>query len=150
MDGVYSLRCNSASADDIERHLCACDADFLARLRRRSPLSQYCEKLAELAETSEIWAGEQLVALCAYYVNRPESRVGFISNVSVVSERFGEGLGKKVVNDSLARMAAAGFKHVELEVAVDSRIAQNLYAGLGFTADHWTQDGSLIMRRTQG
>jgi len=144
---TYCLCRSSASASDIEQHLRDCDAGFVAGLQTRGPLRAYCGKLAELAARSEVWVDGRLVALCAYYNNRPKCRTGFISNVSVVADCLGEGLGRVVVEDALACLAAAGFASVELEVDADNQIALNLYARLGFDEVRRTRDGALILRR---
>jgi ribosomal protein S18 acetylase RimI-like enzyme len=125
-------RRDTASADDVAAHLRRCDADFTPPLSARLELRDYAAKLAERAARFEAWDGEQLVGLVAAYVT-PGAPEAFISNVSVVSELRGRGVGAALVADCIDRARGSGAATVKLEVATADRAAGRFYEKLGFT-----------------
>lgn len=55
-----------------------------------------------------------------------------IYTICVRPERRGEGLGKQLLKEGISRALEKGAKKIFLEVAVDNRIAINLYESFGF------------------
>lgn len=147
MTSTDNLVRDAATSEDIYQHLKQCDVEFMQSLSRRTNLDDYCTKLASVGRTSEIWNGKSLTALCAYYINRPETATGFISNVSVATSNLGQGLGRAVVLDALERMALQGFQACDLEVASDNTAAISLYRSLGFQPKNHAGATPLILRK---
>lgn len=127
-----SYRRGTARRSDILAHLERCDADFSPPLHTYVELPEYSARLAERAETFEAWAGGRLAGLVAAYLNDPEGRAGFISNVSVLGEFAGRGLASRLVADALARARELGFETVALEVEADNAAALRVYEKHGF------------------
>ncbi len=61
------------------------------------------------------------------------SRSGRVYSVAVLPEMAGKGLGRELLNWSLATLQAEGVKRVYLEVRAANQFAINLYASAGFT-----------------
>jgi len=135
-----------ASTEDIARHLRACDETFLARLEARSGIDSYARKLCDHAARSEIWSDKRLLALLAVYANRVETGTAFITNVSVVDDYSGKGLGSIVLKDALARVRSLGFVQVDLEVARTNEAAIGFYSRHEFVACYDVGD-AVVMRR---
>jgi len=68
-----------------------------------------------------------------------------ILTLAVASESRGQGLGRALVVELLARLRAAGVRRVSLEVRSSNAAARALYASLGFatagTRAHYYRDG---------
>lgn len=57
---------------------------------------------------------------------------GEIANIAIAEERRGEGLGRRLLEDTLERAAAAGVRSLFLEVRASNGAARALYASRGF------------------
>jgi ribosomal protein S18 acetylase RimI-like enzyme len=67
-----------------------------------------------------------------YGTGPPEPGIGFISMIFVSAERWGEGIGGKLVEAVLAEARSRGFALVQLWTHADNLRAQRLYERLGF------------------
>jgi ribosomal-protein-alanine N-acetyltransferase len=89
---------------------------------------------SELAQTDTRYyrvalEGDDIVGyagLCSY------GEEAWVQNIAVRTDRQGEGLGARLLDDLLAESARRGALHVALEVRADNGPAQRLYARRGF------------------
>ena len=124
---------SEASAEAIERHLAACDKAFVPALSTRVRLGAYARKLHSLTARVEVWLGNELIGLVAVYCNDVASGVAFISNVSVLPERQGQGLAAEMLRQCIEHCKAVGMRKLELHVDASNTAAVRLYERAGFT-----------------
>jgi ribosomal protein S18 acetylase RimI-like enzyme len=134
MNATIGYRQNNASAAQIAAHLVRCDADFVPPLSGRVDLDAYAQKIAGKASRFEAWSGDTLVALVAAYCNDRERRSAYITSVSVLRERAGEGIVSRLLRQCVEHAKAQGMKWIELEVAEANAAAIRLYERAGFVA----------------
>lgn len=127
-----SYRRGGATRAQILEHLEECDADFSPPLHTYADLPDYSAKIAGRAVTFEAWSGGVLAGLVAAYLNDPEGRAGFITNVSVLRGFARRGIASRLVADALDFARAGGFETVSLEVEASNGAAVGLYEKLGF------------------
>ena len=125
---------NRSRAEDVEAHLTACARTFTPPLDRRVAIPDYAAKLAARAERFESWDGPALIGLVAVYCNDPARICAFVTSVSVVPDRTGEGLGGRLLAAAIAHARGLGFARIALSVD-RAASALGLYRRLGFTED---------------
>ncbi|MFN0063708.1 MAG: GNAT family N-acetyltransferase [Myxococcaceae bacterium] len=124
---------NSASLEQLCAHLEACDPTFVPPLSQRVDIAAYSQKLVARAERLEVWSAETLVGLVAMYCNDLQSRVAFISSVSVLPAWTRRGLAHRLVVRAIALAKQHSMVRLDLEVATENIAAIRLYASAGFT-----------------
>jgi ribosomal protein S18 acetylase RimI-like enzyme len=122
----------TASREDIQMHLVACDGQFLPKLSSRVNLHDYSCKLFEQACTFEAWHEQSLAGLIAGYFQDPVDRSGFISNVSVLRDYSGEGLASGLMDRCTEKARKLGLRALRLEVAPANSPAIHLYRKFKF------------------
>lgn len=125
---------NTASEAEIADHLRRCDAEFVSRLSERVEIPNYAQKIASKATRFEAWVNDTLVGLVAAYCNDQETRVGHITNVSVIKLWTGKGIAARLIDQCAVHAKAAGMQQIGLEVAADNMPAIKLYKKSGFAA----------------
>jgi ribosomal protein S18 acetylase RimI-like enzyme len=125
---------NKASETEIAKHLLRCDVDFVPPLKNRVEINGYAKKLANKATRFEAWSGGTLVGLVAAYCNDQETRVAYITSVSVLREWVGKGIAANLVSQCIEHAKASGMRQISLEVASDNTPAIKLYEKSGFVA----------------
>ncbi len=80
----------------------------------------------------EAWSGDELVGLIAFYCNDATTRVGFISNVSVVPQMHGSGIATRMLVRCIEHCKAAGMRRLDLDVDPSNIAAVRLYERNGF------------------
>jgi ribosomal protein S18 acetylase RimI-like enzyme len=86
-----------------------------------------------LAKTYEAWSGSALVWLVAAYMNDPDTRIAFITSVSVTREFVGRGIASALLQHCLNRSRQERMRALRLEVSLESREAIRLYRKVGFS-----------------
>jgi ribosomal protein S18 acetylase RimI-like enzyme len=129
---AIEFREKTARLQDVQAHLEECDANFSAPLRHRIDIADYAGKICANAVTFEAWSGRTLVGLVAAYLNDRASRIGYITNVSVVREFMGHGIATALLGRCLGRARQEGMIAVRLEVRADSHDAIRAYLKSGF------------------
>jgi len=124
---------NRASSGQVEKHLLTCDADFLPRLSDRVDILTYSEKIVSKAVTFEAWADDTLIGLVAMYCDNEESRVAYITNVSVFKIWSGKGIAAHLMALCLERARLLNMDRIALDVGSDNIFAIKLYEKNGFT-----------------
>lgn len=137
----------TASREDIQAHLAACDDQFLPKLSSRVSLRDYSSKLFEQACTFEAWHEQSLAGLVAAYFQDPVDRSGFISNVSVLRDFSGEGLASSLMDRCTEKARKLGLRELRLEVASANSRAIRLYRKFKFVECARTS-ATLTMRLT--
>jgi ribosomal protein S18 acetylase RimI-like enzyme/2-polyprenyl-3-methyl-5-hydroxy-6-metoxy-1,4-benzoquinol methylase len=129
---VYKL--NSASESEILQFLIRCDADFVPPLSSRVELNQYAKKVAHSSTRFEAWFADELIGLVALYCNDPESRVAYITSVSVQKDFTRIGIAEKLLQRSIEHSKSMQMYQICLEVTDSNLLAKRLYGRLGFIA----------------
>ncbi len=92
-------------------------------------VSNYAQKINQLANTFEAWEGETLVGLVAIYLN--DSPTGFITNVSVLPKYRNKRIASKLLKTAIEKAKYVKFSLIKLEVKDDNPVLK-LYQSLGF------------------
>lgn len=135
---TIAFRLNTASATEMVAHLTHCDLNFVPPLSSRVEISAYAAKIASSAIRCEAWSQDSLIGLVAAYCNDQNSRIGYITSVSVSSEWTGKGIATRLMQQCIAQAALSGMSLIKLEVARDNTQAISLYKKLGFCIDQAT------------
>jgi ribosomal protein S18 acetylase RimI-like enzyme len=131
---VTAIRFSEDAADDLEisRHLALCNSSFVPPLRDRVEITSYADKIVAYARRFEAWQDEKLVGLVAAYCNSPDRDTAYITNVSVLPEAQGVGIGAHLIQKCIAEVRERGFERAQLEVGAGNVRALKLYRSLGF------------------
>ena len=106
------------------------DSLFDQTVNRPEVLQALGKKYAEKAKVITISSDSELVGLCAYYDNVPQS--AFISML-VINSRYQKcGHGTKLLHEVIQRCREKKIPFLRLEVAEDNRKAMELYIQNGF------------------
>jgi ribosomal protein S18 acetylase RimI-like enzyme len=124
---------NTATVERIAAHLAQCDAYFVPTLSSRVVLPDYALKIFSEAVRFEAWSGDVLVGLLAAYCNDPDRRVAYITNVSILAERTGEGIARRLLLRCIEHVRAHALRRISLEVASHHGSAIRLYEKCGFS-----------------
>ena len=131
-DGI-EFREGTATQEDIQTHLEACDGNFSPRLSLKVDIGEYSRKISSRARTFEAWFGDTLVGLVAAYMNDIRTRTGFITSVTVAKAFMGRGVASALLYRCFDRSRQEGMEAIGLEVSMQSREAIRLYEKLGFS-----------------
>lgn len=132
MSKVVDYLLNKASEAEIAEHLQACDADFVPSLSGRAEIKSYAKKIAGKAMRFEAWSGGALVGLVAAYCNDQESRIAYITSVSVLKTWTGKGIAARLLGQFVEHARSSDMRRIRLEVASDNTPAIKLYEKSGF------------------
>lgn len=135
---------SKTDAEQVAAHLNACDSSFVQELSRRVDIVEYSHKIAEKALRFEAWLEDKLIGLVAVYCNAADKKVAFVTNVSVLSEMQGKGIGHQLMQNCITHVKLLGFFCLELEVEGSNSVARRLYEKLGFRVRS-TDSNTLIM-----
>lgn len=125
-------RRNHATLIDLICHLEQCDEEYLPRLSARVDIRSYATKVMNHAVRLEAWEDTRLIGLLAVYCNDTQARTAFITNVSVLSQFQGCGIGRNLVRECIDFAKRNSLTEIKLEVNPYSTRAVNMYERLGF------------------
>jgi ribosomal protein S18 acetylase RimI-like enzyme len=74
----------------------------------------------------------KIIGACEILREWKEDRVAFIHSFYICSRYRAQGIGKKLLKDTLAILRDENFEQVELTVDAENKVAVNLYEGFGF------------------
>lgn len=131
MSGI-SFQKDTASAEQIARHLQLCDSRFMPSLSSRVDITDYAGRIAGKSVRFEAWSEGALVGLVAAYADDPVRRVAFVTNVSVLEPFTRRGIGRRLLENCIEHVRRQGRHALRLEVADGQRTAIRLYESLGF------------------
>jgi len=96
----FDFKIKTASYEVIIDHLNKCADNFKPPLYTYVNIEEYSRKIYNNAITFESWANNNLVGLIAAYYNNYDTKVGFITNVSVIKEYQGYGIASKLLSET--------------------------------------------------
>lgn len=111
------------------------DLDGVMEVERRSFLTPWSREafLSEMMQAYTVYLtgreGRKVVAHGGMHVIYEDAH---ITNIAVLPEYRGQGLGERMMHELMSRAAARGARRVTLEVRATNATAQNLYRKLGF------------------
>lgn len=132
MNATVEYLSNKASEAQIVEHLARCDADFIPSLSGRVEVNDYAKKIASKATRFEAWFGGVLVGLVAAYFNNQETRIAYITSVSVLGAWTGRGIAAHLMRHCVEHAKASSMRQISLEVASNNTTAIKLYEKSGF------------------
>lgn len=139
------IKVDSASVEELEKHLNSCKFDFVPPLHTKVEIKAYAKKLRDNAKTFEAWLDGNLVGVVAIYLNNHRSQIGFITSVSVFRSFNGKGIGITLVKQGISLAKSEDFKELRLEVSRANHKAIQLYLKLGF--QKIDEDGDNILMK---
>lgn len=134
MNPAVEYRSNMASEAEIAEHLSRCDADFIPSLSARVEINSYAKKIASKGTRFEAWSGGTLIGLVATYCNDRETRIAYITSVSVTHEWFGQGIAAQLLTHCIDHAKTMGMQQISLDVSPANLPAIKLYEKAGFIA----------------
>ena len=142
---------DTSGAQEIKRHLVACDETFHPHLSSKVDLAEYSTKLANCATRFEAWSDGALVGLVSVYCNNIESGSAYITNVSVLPAFTGRGIARRLLSSCRDHASNKGFVCLSLEVDPNAQSALYLYQRLGFQFEdlHSTKAGRMALKLTE-
>ncbi len=142
---------NTSKAQEIKRHLVACDETFHPPLSSKVDLAEYSKKLADCATRFEAWSDGELVGLVSAYCDNVESGSAYVTNVSVLPAFTGRGIARRLLSSCRDHASGKGFVSLSLEVDPKAQSALYLYHGLGFQFEDLdsTKVGRMALKLTE-
>jgi ribosomal protein S18 acetylase RimI-like enzyme len=135
-----SYKHNTATNEDIYKHLVLCQNQFIPPLSKTVDIAEYSKKIQNLATTIEAWDKEILVGLVAVYCNDFSKKNAFITNVSVMPKYTGMGIAINLMNTTVAHVKTFNFESILLEVNKNNINALMLYKKCNFETDNNFED----------
>lgn len=120
---------NKSGLSDIVNHLESCDSLFAPNLSSYVNISEYAHKLYSKAERMEVWRGEELVGLIAFYINE---KMAYISNVSLFEDLQGSGVAGILLDRCKSFSQKKNSEFIRLEVFETNNRAFSFYSKHGF------------------
>lgn len=136
----FDFRIRTATYESIVAHLLECAEDFSPPLYTYVTIEEYAHKILEHAVTFEAWKENDLVGLIAAYFNDNDTKVGFVTNVSVLKRFRNCGIASKLMRWMIQYGTNQGFMRVDLEVKTGNSRVRRLYESYGFTVVAQTEN----------
>ncbi len=95
-------------------------------------VDEYAEKLSKNAVHFTSYHSNQLIGLLACYFNNHQSCIAHISNLAVLREYQGFGIGSMLIDAAIKYGKTTDFREIQLEVYNNNLIALNFYKKKGF------------------
>jgi ribosomal protein S18 acetylase RimI-like enzyme len=146
-NAVINYAVDTKDAEAVCTHLMNCDEDFITDLLARMDVKKYAEKITSLATRFEALYKGRLVGLVACYLNDPDKKFGFITNVSVVGGFKGKGIAYQLMQDAISAASRLGFDKIRLEVRNINKAARALYEKCGFERMEEKKDLIIMQKR---
>lgn len=140
-------RIKTASYELIVEHLNRCAVCFNPPLYTYVEIEKYAKKIFDNAVTFESWDRDKLVGLVAAYFNNNETKIGFITNVSVLEEYQGSGIASKLIKNVIRFGRKNSFVKLVLELNINNTKAFQLYEKHGFVVTEQNKN-NIIMNCT--
>jgi len=121
-----------ATLREIIQHLSSASSNFVPPLETYIDINKYARKIIKYSVTFEAWNKSELVGLAAVYFNNENTRIGFCTNLSVLKEFQGMGIGTDLMNRVLNYGKGIGFIRLDLETKFVNKKAISFYKNFGF------------------
>jgi len=122
----------TAKFEIIKQHLISASPSFMPPLNTYVDINRYAKKIRNYAITFEAWSNDVLVGLAAVYFNDNITKIGFCTNLSVLEEYQGMGIGYQLMNNVINYGNNHGFSKINLETKIFNRKAIAFYTKIGF------------------
>lgn len=142
---IIEVKLNTAPDNIVLSHLSHCNSQFLPPLDTRVSLVEYAKKIVRNAIVFEAWVNDILIGMIAMYIN--ETKIGYITNVSVYAEYSGKGIAKKLFYSLIDYARENYISCVKLEVNILNIPAINLYKNLGFEVIEVKNDQIIMLKK---
>jgi ribosomal-protein-alanine N-acetyltransferase len=143
--GSIKFRAKTASENEILNHLSECNNSFVPPLSNKVDLISYSKKIVEKAITFEAWHEDKLAGLIAAYFNDSEKRTGYITNMSIVPEFTGRGIGSELLLNCINYAVKEDYYEISLEVNKLNVKAVSFYKKQNFVQMD-ERDDNIIMK----
>jgi ribosomal-protein-alanine N-acetyltransferase len=140
---VY-YKIKTASCEVIIEHLNRCTNFFNPPLHTYVDIQKYGEKIDNHAITFEAWDENTLVGLIAAYFNDENTKIGFITNVSMLKEYQGLGIASKLLLLTIEYGKEHNFRMLRLEVNKINQKALTLYKRHGFVETQQNENSVMM------
>lgn len=131
MNIVYTE--NKSEVAHVLKHLIGCSPQFNPPLDQTTNIYEYAEKIAQKSHRFEAWHQNTLVGLIAAYINNDDTRIAYITNVSVDQHYVRLGIARTLLENCIKSVAKHKFNEIHLEVGATNIAAINLYKDFDFT-----------------
>lgn len=125
---AVEIRINSIEEKDISLHL-----HKVENILEGVEIATYAKKIGRLATTVEAWDENQLIGLCACYMNDVENKCGYITHIAVDKSFQGNGVGKSLLLKTEQLLLERKFSKLSLEVHKQNSRAYCFYCKNGFS-----------------
>jgi len=143
--GSITFRIRTASEEEILNHLSECNNSFIPALSTKVDLISYSTKIVEKAITFEAWHEDKLAGLIAAYFNDSKKGTGYITNLSIVPEFTGRGIGSELLLNCISYAVKEDYYEIKLEVNRLNLEAISLYKKHNFVQMD-DRDDNVIMK----
>ena len=126
------FRINTAQYETLVEHFILSADSFNPPLSTYINVDLYAKKILENAITFEAWSGEKLIGLVATYFNNFHTKIGFVTNLSLLKEYQGIGIASLLMINVINYGGDNGFVRVDLEVKKINTKAIKFYKKKGF------------------
>jgi ribosomal protein S18 acetylase RimI-like enzyme len=137
---------NTANLNEIKTHFNSLDQNFVEELKQKISLNHYFVKLIQNATLYEFWKDDLLIGFAAVYENRGIENLAYLTNISIIKNQTGKGIGSKLLQFIVTELQAKEFSEFALEVKKNNDIALNLYTKFGFIIDSEKSNNSWLMK----
>lgn len=108
------------------------NVDMLQEMFERVDLVEFSEKISTNAVHFEVRDQDELVGFMAAYYNDEESKVAYITTISISPKYQGQGLGKKLLVEGIEYARQKRFLFVRLQVRKANSLALKFYESFDF------------------
>jgi len=137
-------RIKTVSYESIVEHLNRCADCFNPPLYTYVEIEKYAKKIFDNAVTFESWDCDTLVGLVAAYFNNNETKIGFITNVSVLEEYQDSGIASKLIKNAIHFGRKNAFVKLVLELNINNTKAFKLYKKQGFVVTEQNKNNIIM------
>ena len=145
MSEMFTESVNQSTYLDMLKHFEQTESAFEPPLSQTVNLKEYSRKLFSSAERIEVWEGHTLVALVAVYLNKDQG-FGFITNVSLLSNYHGSGLGKSILKRCEELVKLNRLREIRLEVHKENVRAKRFYEKSNFALFEEKKDTQILVK----
>lgn len=139
-----NFKIKTASCESIVEHLANCADCFNPPLYTYVEIEKYAKKIFVNGVTFESWDGENLVGLVATYFNNNETKIGFITNISVLEEYQGSGIASELIKNVICFGRKNSFVKLVLELNINNMKAFKLYKKHGFVVTEQNKNNTTM------
>lgn len=98
----------------------------------KKPVEDFVDKILLYARIQTYIVDGQIAGFIAYYCNDPKQELAFLTMLCIAPIHAGKGIGRHLLNCSIADVKQRRFSYFELEVTEGNKPAIQLYVNAGF------------------